>query len=57
MDNKCKDIEANLKFNNSKTAYQLVKELTGRKGKRSSPILDKQGNCLTEDDKLLKRWT
>ena len=57
MRKKCKDIETNLRFNNSKTAYQLVKELTERKDKRSSPILDKQGNRLTEDDKILERWT
>ena len=57
LEEKRKEIDVNLKYNNSKKAYQLVRELTRKEGNRSSPILDKDGNCLTEDNHILKRWT
>ena len=53
----CKTIESNLKTNDSKRAYQLVKDLTSPKTGRSTSIQDKTGNCLTEEDDILKRWT
>ena len=49
-------IEDNLQKNNSKKAYQLVKELTSSKQGRSTTILDKAGKCLTEEQDILKRW-
>ena len=57
LESKREEIDLNLKYNNSKRAYQLVKELTSKKGNRSSPILDKNGKCLTEDKDILSRWT
>ena len=42
-------IEENLQKNNSKKAYQLVKELTSSKQGRTTTIQDKAGKCLTED--------
>ena len=43
--------------NNSKRAYQLVKDLTSEKQGRSSTIQDKSGRCLTEKQEILSRWT
>ena len=50
-------IEENLQKNNSKKAYQLVKELTSSKQGRTTTIQDKAGKCLTEEQDILKRWT
>ena len=53
----CEEIEACLNKNNSKRAYQLVKDLTSEKQGRSSAIQDKSGKCLTEEKEILSRWT
>ena len=45
----CEEIETCLYKNNSKRAYQLVKELTSENQGRSSTIQDKSGKCLTEE--------
>ena len=49
--------EENLQKNNSKKAYQLVKELTSSKFGRTTTIQDKAAKCLTEEQDILKRWT
>ena len=54
---KCSNIEENLARNNSKKAYQLVKDLTSTKQRGSTVIQDKKGECLTEESDVLKRWT
>ena len=48
----CEEIETCLNKNNSKRAYQLVKDLTSEKQGRSSPIQDKSGKCLTEEKRF-----
>ena len=53
----CEEIETCLIKNNSKRAYQLVKDLTSEKQGRSSTIQDKSGKCLTEEKEILSRWT
>ena len=53
----CKEIETCLNKNNSKRAYQLVKDLISVKQGRSSTIQDKSGKCLTEENEILSRWT
>ena len=53
----CKEIETCLSKNNSKRAYQLVKDLTSEKQGRSSTIQDKSGKCLTEEKEILSRRT
>ena len=57
IQDKCADIETNLAKNNSKKAYQLVKDLTSSKQRGSNVIQDKRGECLTEEKDVLKRWT
>ena len=55
----CEEIETCLNKNNSKRAYQLVKDLTSEKQEkqgRSSAIQDKSGKCLTEEKEILSRW-
>ena len=53
----CEEIETCLNKNNSKRAYQLVKDLTSEKQGRSSTIQDKSGKCLTEEKRDSQRWT
>ena len=53
----CEEIDTCLNKNNSKRAYQLVKDLTSEKQGRSSTIQDKSGKCLTEEKEILSRWT
>ena len=52
----CEEIETCLNQNNSKRAYQLVKDLTSEKQGRFSSIQDKSGKCLTEEKEILSRW-
>ena len=53
----CHEMEACLRKNNSKNAYQLVKGLTTEKQGKSTTIQDKSGKCLTEENEILNRWT
>ena len=53
----CQDVEDNIRKNNSKKAYQLVKTLTSTKQGKTNTIQDKDRNCLTETNNILKRWT
>ena len=53
----CEEIETCLNINNSKRAYQLVKDLTSKKKGRSSTIQDRSGKCLTEENEILSRCT
>ena len=53
----CEEIETCLNKNNSKRAYQLVKELAPEKQDRSSTIQDKSGKWITEEKEILSRWT
>ena len=54
----CEEIENCLNKNNSKRAYQLVKDQSrSEKQGRSSTIQDKSGKCLTEEKEILSRWT
>ena len=53
----CQGVEENRQKNNSKKAYQLVKELTRSKQGRTTTIQDKAGKCLTDEQNILERWT
>ena len=44
----CSEIEENLRKNNSKRAYQLVKDLTTVKQGKVTTVQDPSGKCLTE---------
>ena len=44
----CQEVEAYLRKNNSKKAYQLVKDLTTEKQGKPTTIQDKSGWCLTK---------
>ena len=45
----CNEIEENLRKNNSKRAYQLVKDLTTVKQGKTTTVQDCSGKCLTEE--------
>ena len=57
IEERCQEIDDSLGKNNSKKAYQLVKDLTSSKQGRSTTIQDKNRKCLTEDKDILNRWT
>ena len=57
IDECCGDIENSLTRNNSKKAYQLVKDLTKEKHAKVTTVKDKSGKCLTEEPDILNRWT
>ena len=53
----CRKIEENLRKNNSKRAYQLVKDMTTVKQGKATTVQDRSGKCLTEERQILSRWT
>ena len=53
----CSKIEENLKKNNSKRAYQLVKDLTTIKQGKATTVQGRSGKCLTQERQILNRWT
>ena len=53
----CSEIEENLRKNNSKRAYQMVKDLTTVKQGKATTVQDCSGKCLTEECQMLNRWT
>ena len=53
----CSEIEENLRKNNSKRAYQLVKDLTTVKQENATTVQDRSGKCFTEEREILNRWT
>ena len=57
LQSQCQEVEACLRKNNSKKAYQLVKDLTTEKQGKSTTIQDKSGKCLKEENEILNRWT
>ena len=53
----CSEIEENLRKNNRKRAHQLVKDLTTVKQGKATTVQDSSRKCLTEERKILNRWT
>ena len=53
----CSEIEENLRKNNSKRAYEVVKDLTTVLQGKVTSVQDRLGKCLTEERQILNRWT
>ena len=53
----CLEMEACLRKNNSKNAYQLVKDLTTEKQGKPTIIQDKSRKYLTEEHEIHNKWT
>ena len=53
----CRETEENLRKNNSKRAYQLMKDLTTVKQGKATTVQDQSRKCLTEEPEILNRWT
>ena len=53
----CEEIEQSLKLNNSKKAYDTVKNLTKPKQSKVNSVKDKNGEIIVEKSKILERWT
>ena len=49
----CSEIEENLRKNNSKRAYQLMKDLTTVKQGKATTVQDRSGKCLTGEQEIL----
>ena len=52
----CIESEENLRKDNSKRAYHLVKGLTTVKQGKATTVQDRSGKCLTEERQILNRW-
>ena len=52
----CTAIEDCLINNNSKSAYQVVNELTKQRQVKINTIQDKEEKCLTEEKDVINRW-
>ena len=57
ISDQCEEIEQSLKLNNSKKAYDTVKNLTKPKQAKVSSVKDKNGEIIVEKSKILERWT
>ena len=57
LKNNAKVSKKTCRKNNSKEAYQLVKELTSSKQGKTATIQDKAEKCLAEEQDILKMWT
>ena len=57
INQKCIDIGDCLTRNNTKRAYQIVKDLTKPKDNAAVNIQDKHGKCITDKMDVRKRWT
>ena len=53
----CSESEKNMRKNNSKREYQLVKDLTIVEQGKTTTVQDHSGKCLTEERQILNRWT
>ena len=53
----CSEIEENMRESNSKSAYQLVKDLTTVEQGKATTDQDRSGECLTEERQILNQWT
>ena len=51
------NFEEILNRNNTKRAYQIVKQLTASKQGKVTAIQDKSGKCLTEEQDILQHRT
>ena len=49
IEEQCSETEENLRKNNSKSAYQLVKDLTIVEQGKTTTVQDHSGKCLTEE--------
>ena len=54
---RCSQIEENLRKNNSKRAYKLVKDLTTVKEGKATTVQDRSGKYLIEERQILNCWT
>ena len=57
INQKCLDIGDCLTRNNTKRAYNIVKDLTKPKDNAAVNIQDKYGKCITDKMDIRKRWT
>ena len=51
----CSEIEENLRKNNGKRAYQLVKDLITVTHGKATTVQDRSEKCLTEERQILNR--
>ncbi len=57
IEKRCSAIERDMKTGNSKHAYDILKAVTKPTQPRAAIIEDRDGNLLTDNNDVLKRWT
>ena len=57
FNHKCKDIDTCFKHNNTKKAFQIVKDLIKPKQRSSTNIKNKDGNFINDKKGVIIRWT
>ena len=57
ISDQCDHIDAGMRSGNSKAAFDTLKRMTKPHQNRSTGIEDKNGNLLTEEQAIIKRWT
>ena len=53
MGEQCGEVEENLRKNNSKRAYKIVRDLITVKQGKAITVQDRSGKCLTEERQIL----
>jgi len=56
INDQCKEIEQNIRVNNSQKAFDMVNTLTRKWQPKIKSIKDKDGKLLTSIDDILARW-
>nr|XP_027206803.1 uncharacterized protein LOC113800258 [Penaeus vannamei] len=57
LEQKCQEIQQGFEENNSKKAFDTIKQLNRKKSTKQPGIEDANGNLLTENSKIQERWT
>ena len=55
IQSQCQEVEVYLRKNNSNKAIKLIKDSTTEKQVKSTPIQNKSGKCLKEENEILKQ--
>ena len=56
LKNLCKEVEECHQASKTRQVYQTIKTLTGKQTLRMKSIKDKDGNVLTEEERIRDRW-
>ena len=52
----CNDIQEHFSANRTREAYRIIKQLSGNYEMKTTMVMDKNGNILTDTTKIMERW-